>query len=194
VLTFPTLTGGMVSSLPFLLLLLLYYYNITSCLICFIRLENPDAQQVKDFVQQQIVLTDSVLKTCDYFRTKLGDTIKKVFDHPRYSAPFKRGLNTYFYFHNTGLQPQSVLYVQDGLEGQPHVLLDPNLLSHDGTVSLNTFSVSKDATFFAYGLSSSGSDWLTIKVMSLHHNLLQPDTLSWVSLSLTHSSYSLLTL
>ncbi|WJX09143.1 prolyl oligopeptidase [Trifolium repens] len=154
-------------------------------------LENPDAQQVKDFVQQQIVLTDSVLKTCDYFRTKLGDTIKKVFDHPRYSAPFKRGLNTYFYFHNTGLQPQSVLYVQDGLEGQPHVLLDPNLLSHDGTVSLNTFSVSKDATFFAYGLSSSGSDWLTIKVMSLHHNLLQPDTLSWVkfsSISWTHDT------
>ncbi|GAU12230.1 hypothetical protein TSUD_01970 [Trifolium subterraneum] len=154
-------------------------------------LENPDAQQVKDFVQKQVVLTDSVLKTCDHFRTKLGDTIKKVFDHPRYSAPFKRGLNTYFYFHNTGLQPQSVLYVQDGLEAEPQVLLDPNVLSEDGTVSLNTFSVSKDANFLAYGLSSSGSDWVTIKVLRLHNKLLQPDTLSWVkfsSISWTHDS------
>lgn len=74
-------------------------------------LENPDAEEVKDFVQKQVVLTDSVLKTCDC-RTKLGETIKKVFDHPRYSTPFKRGVNHYFYFHNTGLQPQSVLYVQ----------------------------------------------------------------------------------
>jgi prolyl oligopeptidase len=74
-------------------------------------LENPDAEEVKEFVQKQVVLTDSVLKTCDC-RAKLGETIKKVFDHPRYSAPFKRGANHYFYFHNTGLQPQSVLYVQ----------------------------------------------------------------------------------
>ncbi|CAJ2675823.1 unnamed protein product [Trifolium pratense] len=39
--------------------------------------------------------------------------------------------------------------------------------------------------------SSSGSDWVTIKVMRLHHNLLQPDTLSWVkfsSISWTHDS------
>jgi len=74
-------------------------------------LENPDAEEVKQFVQKQVVLTDSVLKTCDC-RPKLGETIKKVFDHPRFSAPFKRGDNHYFYFHNTGLQPQSVLYVQ----------------------------------------------------------------------------------
>lgn len=73
-------------------------------------LENPDAEQVKEFVQKQVGLTDSVLKTIDV-RAKLGDKIKKVYDHPRYSAPFKRA-DKYFYFHNTGLQSQSVLYVQ----------------------------------------------------------------------------------
>jgi len=169
-------------------------------------LENPDAEQVKEFVQKQAVLTDSVLKTCDC-RAKLVDTIKKVFDHPRYTAPFKRGANHYFYFHNTGLQPQTVLYVQvtyflnliyffffcftllcnlsklfqDSLEGEAEVLLDPNVLSEDGTVSLNTFSISQDAKFLAYGLSSSGSDWVTIKLMRVHDKVVEPDTLSWVS-------------
>ncbi|KAI5392688.1 uncharacterized protein LOC127091965 [Lathyrus oleraceus] len=146
-------------------------------------LENPDAEQVKEFVQKQVGLTDSVLKTIDV-RAKLGDKIKKVYDHPRYSAPFKRA-DKYFYFHNTGLQSQSVLYVQDSLEGEAEALLDPNVLSEDGTVSLNSFSVSKDAKFLAYGLSSSGSDWATIKVMRVHDKLVQSDTLSWVKFSST---------
>lgn len=67
------------------------------------------------------------------------------------------------------------------MEGDAEVLLDPNALSEDGTVSLNTFSVSKDAEFLAYGLSSSGSDWVTIKVMRVHDKAVEPDTLSWVS-------------
>ncbi|PSS17987.1 Prolyl endopeptidase, partial [Actinidia chinensis var. chinensis] len=73
-------------------------------------LEDPDADEVKDFVQEQVKLTESVLKKCDT-REKLREKIRDGLDHPRYSAPFRRG-NKYFYFHNTGLQAQSVLYVQ----------------------------------------------------------------------------------
>ncbi|KAJ1424203.1 Peptidase S9, prolyl oligopeptidase, catalytic domain [Sesbania bispinosa] len=152
-------------------------------------LENPDAEEVKEFVQKQVHLTDSVLQTCDT-RTKLAEKLTKLFDHPRYSAPFRRG-NKYFYFRNTGLQPQSVLYVQDSLEGEAEVLLDPNALSEDGTVSLSRCSVRKDAKFLAYGLSSSGSDWVTIKVMRIQDKHVEPDTLSWVkfsSISWTHDS------
>lgn len=74
------------------------------------RLEDPDADEVKEFVQKQVTLTQSVLKKCDT-REKLRAKITELFDHPRYEPPFKRG-NKYFYFHNTGLQAQSVLYVQ----------------------------------------------------------------------------------
>ncbi|KAK7283773.1 hypothetical protein RIF29_13519 [Crotalaria pallida] len=141
-------------------------------------LEDPDAEEVKEFVQKQVQLTDSVLQKCET-RNKLHDKITKLFDHPRYEVPFRRA-NKFFYFHNTGLQPQSVLYVQDSLEGEAEVLLDPNGLSEDGTVSLNTLSVSKDGKFLAYGLSSSGSDWVTIKLMRIEDKNVEPDTLSWV--------------
>ncbi|CAK8569150.1 unnamed protein product [Lathyrus sativus] len=144
-------------------------------------LEDPDAEEVKEFVEKQVQLTNSVIAECET-RSKLNETITKLFDHPRYGAPFKRG-DKYFYFHNTGLQPQDILYVQDSLEGEPEVLLDPNALSEDGTVSLNTLAVSEDAKYLAYALSSSGSDWATIKVMRIEDKTVEPDTLSWVKFS-----------
>ncbi|KAG8632266.1 prolyl endopeptidase [Manihot esculenta] len=144
-------------------------------------LEDPDSGEVKQFVQEQVRLTESVLKSCDA-REKLRDKITKLFDHPRYDVPFKRG-DKYFYFHNTGLQAQNVLYVQGSLDGKPEMLLDPNALSEDGTVSLNKISVSEDAKYLAYGLSSSGSDWVTIKVMHVENKRVEVDTLSWVKFS-----------
>ncbi|KAJ4835002.1 hypothetical protein Tsubulata_922882 [Turnera subulata] len=141
-------------------------------------LEDPDAEEVKKFVK----LTDSVLEECDA-REKLREKITKLIDHPRYDAPFKEGDDKYFYFHNTGLQAQNVLHVQHGLDGEPRVLLDPNTLSEDGTVSLKTVSVSEDAKYLAYGLSASGSDWETIKVMRVEDRKVEPDTLSWVKFS-----------
>lgn len=63
------------------------------------------------------------------------------------------------------------------------MLLDPNTLSEDGTVAISGPSVSKDGEYLAYGLNSSGSDWMTIKVMSVRDKKPQPDTLSWVKFS-----------
>jgi prolyl oligopeptidase len=73
-------------------------------------LEDPDSEEVKEFVEKQVELTESVLASCEE-RGRLREEITKLYDHPRYDTPFKRG-DKYFYFHNTGLQAQKVLYVQ----------------------------------------------------------------------------------
>ncbi|KAH9293646.1 hypothetical protein KI387_041148 [Taxus chinensis] len=144
-------------------------------------LEDPDSKEVKDFVEKQVKLTQSYLQNCET-REKLREQITTLFDHPRYNCPFKRG-NKYFYFFNTGLQAQSVLYVQDNLEAEAEVLLDPNTLSEDGTVSLNTYAISENGEFLAVGLSSSGSDWVNIKVIRITDKSTEPDSLSWVKFS-----------
>lgn len=163
-----------------LFLLAISSYSILLCCFVLDRLEDPDAEEVKDFVQKQVKLTDSVLEKCE-LRGKFHEKMSKLLDHPRYDAPAKRA-NKYFYFHNSGLQAQNVLYVQDSLDGEPKVLLDPNTLSEDGTIALSQTGVSEDAKYLAYSLSSSGSDWTTIKVMRIEDKKEEPDTLSWVSL------------
>jgi prolyl oligopeptidase len=81
--------------------------------------------------------------------------------------------------------------IQDSLDGEPEVLLDPNSLSEDGTVALSTLSVSEDAKYLAYGLSASGSDWVTIKVTRVEDKKVEADTLSWVGILLSYyMSYS----
>ncbi|KAL3840160.1 hypothetical protein ACJIZ3_024751 [Penstemon smallii] len=144
-------------------------------------LEDPDSPETKEFVEKQRKLTDSVLKNCET-REKLHEKLTKLYDFPKYNAPFRAG-DKYFYFHNTGLQPQNVLYVQDSLDGKPEVLLDINALCEDGTMALKACSVSEDAKYLAYGISSSGSDWITIKVMRIEDKSIEPDTISWVKFS-----------
>ena len=54
--------------------------------------------------------------------------------HPAWCLT-RRG-DLWFFSHNSGLQAQNVLYVQRELDGDSAVLLDPNLLSTDGTVRM----------------------------------------------------------
>lgn len=62
-----------------------------------------------------------------------------------------------------GLQNQSVIFVQKDLTSEAEVFLDPNAFSEDGTVALSGTAFSEDGSTFAYGLSTSGSDWIEIK-------------------------------
>ncbi|KAI3696039.1 hypothetical protein L1987_79048 [Smallanthus sonchifolius] len=152
-------------------------------------LEDLDSEEVKEFVKKQMKVTESVLSNCDS-REKLRASITKSFDYPRYGCPFRSG-NKYFYFHNPGLSPHRLLYMQDGLDEEGEVLLDPNQLSEDASVALRVYEVSHDAKYLAYGLSSSGSDWLTLQVMRVDDKTIEPDKLSRVkftSISWTHDT------
>ena len=70
-----------------------------------------------------------------------------------------------------------MLYTQAALTADPAVLLDPNLLSADGTVALSTLAASDDGRLVAYGTSASGSDWEEFRVRDVATGRDRPDHL-----------------
>ena len=149
-------------------------------------LEDSSAAETQEWIAAQNELTDRFLADCPA-RQGIYDRLTKLWNYERYSIPtwrtVKTGEKRYFYLKNDGLQNQSVLYVQDGLTGDPRVLLDPNGLSSDGTIALDSWSVSEDGEWLAYALSESGSDWQVWYIRQVSTGEDQPDRLHWSKFS-----------
>ena len=102
-------------------------------------------------------------------------------------TPFKRG-DYYYFFRNSGLQAQNVLYQQDSLTSEPRVFLDPLTLEADGTAALSAHKFSKSGDLYAYSIARSGSDWVTIYLQDSKGNKLE-DVIEWAKytkISFTH--------
>jgi prolyl oligopeptidase len=144
-------------------------------------LEDTDAPATKAWVEAENRLSDAFLATIPQ-RATIKYRLTQLWNYARYGAPFKEG-GRYFYFENTGLQNQSVLFVQDRLNAPARVLLDPNVLSADGTVALSGQAASDDGHYLAYSLSTSGSDWQELHVRDVDTGRDLPDTVKWVKFS-----------
>ena len=144
-------------------------------------LEEIDSEETKIWVNEQNKRTNEYLEQIP-FRDKINKRLNELWDYPKYLNPFKSGDN-YFFLKNDGLQPQSILYIQQGIDAEPEVLLDPNKFSDDGTVALLDINLSRDGKYLAYSVTKSGSDWLDIFVMDTHTKELLPDKIEWVKFS-----------
>lgn len=144
-------------------------------------LEDDNSQATKDWVTEQNKVTFGYLEKIPY-RAQWLKRLEEINDYPKYSTPSRK--KEYFYYSkNNGLQNQSVLYRQKGLNGTPEEILDPNKFSVDGTTSLAAFSVSKDGRYAVVGKSAGGSDWRTYFVMDMQTLKYLPDSLAWIKAS-----------
>ena len=127
-------------------------------------------------------------------RGQLRSAMEECYNFPRVGAPSVRGGRA-FYFKNSGLQNQDVLFQADvgAAAAQPGTLedlpaptplLDLNAEFPAGTTSLNTYSFSEDGKVMAYALAHGGSDWVTIKVRDVATGADLPhDVIPWVKFS-----------
>ena len=143
-------------------------------------LEDDMSSETENWVTKQNETTFAYLNEIS-LREQLKNRLTDLWDYEKISSPFKEGKYTYFY-KNTGLQNQSVLY-RSKLKGEEEVFLDPNLFSKDGTTSLAGVSFSKDGSLVAYSISEGGSDWRKIIVKNVESNQIIEDTLVDVKFS-----------
>ena len=90
-------------------------------------MEDVDSPELKTWIDAENELTQNYLAQIPV-RETMQRRLTELLNFERYTAPSRRGTR-YFYSHNSGLQNQNVLYWQEGLTGEPHVLLDPNTFS-----------------------------------------------------------------
>lgn len=140
-------------------------------------LEDDNSVETAEWVKAQNAVTNSYLEQIP-FRAKLKEKLTALTNYEKMGTPWKEE-GKYYYFKNNGLQNQSVLYECASLGGEARVLLDPNKLSEDGTVSLGSFGFSKDRKYLAYVISRSGSDWNEIYVMNAETGELLKDHIMW---------------
>lgn len=140
-------------------------------------LEDVDSPETLEWIAAQNALTESFLAAIPA-RDSLRARIRELFDYESFTIPFRRG-GRYFFSVNSGLQEHYVFCTSDSPEGEPRVLIDPNLFPPEENLSLAGTSVSNDGRHVAWGLSRSGSDWSDWYVTDIETGELLGDTVRW---------------
>ncbi|KAF5321772.1 hypothetical protein D9619_001184 [Psilocybe cf. subviscida] len=93
--------------------------------------------------------------------------------YAKHYAPAQYRDGRWYWFYNAGVEPQTAFIrskdsklpnpsIPSEIEGE--MFFDPMVLSEDGTASLVTFNFSDCGKYFAYGVSLSGGDFLSVFV------------------------------
>ena len=133
--------------------------------------------EVADWVERQNDVTDAFLDQLPangWFRDKIG----ALLNYERFGIPRKAG-EYYFYTRNSGLQNQSQLFVQQGLEGERRLLIDPNAWAEDGATALAGWEPSQDGKLLAYSVQDGGTDWRIIRVLDTETGEQIGDEIRW---------------
>ena len=144
-------------------------------------LETTSDPETASWIKAENELTESFLAAVPA-RESIRARLTELWDYPRVDVPFERG-GKWFQFRNPGLAAQPTLYLMDAPDAAGQVLLDPNLLSADGTTAISVAEVSDDGALLAYATSDSGSDWLTWHVRDVTTGTDLEDVIEWSKFS-----------
>lgn len=138
-------------------------------------LEDDAAPEVQQWMNEQHGDFEKYISGFE-IRKEFVSRLKDLWHYTKCGAPeYVEGV--YYVWRHEGLQNQSVLYRLKDLDDAGEVVLDPNLLSEDGTIAVTNYRFSPKGSYLVYGLSESGSDWENIKVLDLKTGKDLPDVL-----------------
>jgi prolyl oligopeptidase len=144
-------------------------------------LEDVNSEETAAWVEAQNAVTFAYLEAIperEWIRQRLTD----LWNYERFGTPWQDG-GRYFYSKNDGLQNQSVYYTLTSLDAEPEVLLDPNSMSEDGTVSAYPLDISEDGKYMVFSVAKSGSDWREFYIRDVETKLDLDDHLEWIKFS-----------
>ena len=136
--------------------------------------------QVANWVESQNQVTMGYLAGLPK-REAIRQRLTELYNFERFGLPRVRG-GVQFFTRNSGLQNQSVLYVQ-APGAEPRVLIDPNPWAKDGATALAEWQPSEDGKLLVYAVQDGGTDWRTLKLRDVATGQDLPDVIEWVKSS-----------
>jgi prolyl oligopeptidase len=146
-------------------------------------MENQNDTAVAAWVEAENKLTFDYLDKIP-LRNTIRERLTKLWNYERVDLPVLCSRSgPIFYRKNSGLQNQSPIFTQQSVDAKATLILDPNVLSPDGSIALSDFAPSPDAQYLCYALSQGGSDWRELHVKNLKTGTDFADTVRWVKFS-----------
>ncbi len=143
--------------------------------------EDLDSADTKAWIEAENAVTLPYLEKLPQ-RPALVERLTQLWNYPRTSLPLREA-GQIFYRRNTGLQKQAPLYRRASLTAPAQLLLDPNTLSADGSISLAQWQPSPDGRYLAYALSQGGADWADVYVREIATGKDLPGVVHWFRFS-----------
>jgi len=128
-------------------------------------LEDSHHPRTQEWLNDQQNLFNQYIQSNSH-RGEIKKTLQRLLDYESYSIPVCSAGSIFFKQRLPG-ENQPALYVQNGLEGAPRLLINPNAMSVSQTIALADFSPSPDGKRVAFGLAESGSDWTKWGIMDV---------------------------
>jgi prolyl oligopeptidase len=138
-------------------------------------LEDPDAPATKKWIEAENKLTFGYLRGLPQ-RDSIRKRLTSLWDYPKVQVPVREAGQIWFR-KNSGLQKQSVLYRKAAPADRPVPVLDPNVLSPDGSIAVAQWSPSPDGKILAYTTAAGGSDLKDIHLRDLETKRDLPEVL-----------------
>ena len=145
-------------------------------------MENLESPKLHKWVDAENQITSDYLARIPV-RGWINQQLTTLWNYAKETTPDQLKDGMLFFRRNSGLQNQSVVYVQASATAAPRVLIDPNKLSPDGSTALAFGVPSPDGKYYAYTLSQGGSDWETVHVLDVATGKPLPDQVQWVKFS-----------
>ncbi|MEO1718151.1 MAG: prolyl oligopeptidase family serine peptidase [Planctomycetota bacterium] len=99
-------------------------------------------------------------------RAELESRLRELMEVPSVSAPRPYG-NRYFYSRREGSQPQAVIYMREGLDGNEQVLLDPEHIDPSGLTTISFYAPNPDGSLVAFGTYYAGDENTTAYILDV---------------------------
>ncbi len=138
-------------------------------------LEDFESDEAQAWIEQQLAYKDDVLGA-NQDREAIRTRLDELFRIPSLESMSMNG-DRVFFMRRDPENEQSVLYVQNGLGGEPRLLIDPDALGGEKNIGLDWWYPTIDGDLLAYGLSENGSESSVLHVMDVETAELLPDSI-----------------